>query len=488
MIAAGTNRGIAWQPQPGSQKLFLLCRQFECLLHGNRGGGKSLAMLLDFCQHVGPVRFEGHRANFGTAWKGVIFRRNFPDLSDMITKSLDWIPRTFPEAKFVSSPQPEWHFATGERLMFRAIERRADFLKFQGHEYPFIGFEELTGWPDDYLYKQMITCCRASRPGIPFKIRSTTNPSGPGHNWVKKRFQLPGPPDQKIGRLIKAVGEEDRISIRCSLDENRALLAVVPNYAERVRMGATSEAQLRAWVYGDWDIIAGGMFDDLWTPAVHIVPSFPVRAIPSSWSLDRAYDHGSAKPFSVGWYAQSSGEPFEWEGRVMGTVPGDVFRIAEWYGSPNRSNEGLRLTAIQIADGIQDREQDLGLWGLVKPGPADSQIFSPSDPGRPSVHQEFLKVGVSFIPADKGPGSRKAGWELMRQRLRGAFPAMDGTRQDPGLFICERCIDAIEKLPALPRSDRDMDDVDTESEDHIGDEVRYRVRRKRPVQAVSSWR
>ncbi len=487
MIAQNAKR-IAWKPQDGAQFLFVTCDVFECLMHGNRGGGKSLGMLIDFCQHVGPIRFPGHRANYGAAWRGVLFRRNYEELQDMIAKAQEWIPKIFPDARYVSSPNPQYNFATGESLLFRSIERRIDFLKYQGHEYPWIGFEELTNWPDDFLYRQMISCCRSSKPGMPFKIRSTTNPSGPGHNWVKKRFRLPGPAGQRIGYHIHNIGEEARTSIRSDMAENIALLKAVPNYRDRIKMAATSIAQERAWLDGDWNIIAGGMFDDVWVPEVHIVPSFPIRAIPRGWMIDRAYDHGSSKPFSVGWYAQSNGEPFEWDGRVMGTVPGDVFRIAEWYGSPSHSNEGLRMTARAIADGIIDREQDLGLWGHVRPGPADTEIFSAKEPGRPSVHREFQTVGVSFVPADKGPGSRKPGWELMRQMFKGAVVPPSGYREDPGLFICERCVDAIEKIVALPRDMKDQDDVDTESEDHIGDEMRYRIRRKAVGSTTGSWR
>ena len=88
-------------------------------------------------------------------------------------------------------------------------------------------------------------------------------------------------------------------------------------------------------------------------------------------------------------------------------------------------------------------------------------------------------VGVRWQPADKGPGSRKQGWEQIRKLIKGALPpAHGGPREEPGIFIMDCCAQAIETLPVLPRDDKDLDDVNTEAEDHIGDAVRYRVRKK----------
>ena len=57
----------------------------------------------------------------------------------------------------------------------------------------------------------------------------------------------------------------------------------------------------------------------------------------------------------------------------------------------------------------------------------------------------------------------------------------DGTlriypRENPGLFVFDTCTAFIETLPVLPRDEKDMDDVDTDAEDHVADEVRYFVR------------
>jgi hypothetical protein len=308
---------------------------------------------------------------------------------------------------------------------------------------------------------------------MPRKYRSTTNPYGVGHNWVKKRFRLP----QMRGVVIREEGEPARIAIHGRLEENRILLASEPDYIDKIRSAARNPSELAAWLEGSWDILAGGMFDDVWDPRVHVVDQFD---IPRGWRIDRSFDWGSSKPFSVGWWAQSNGEnPVDNFGRpLFHTVRGDLFRIREWYGCvPKRDNEGLKMLAKDVATGIKTREQNWGIGGLVKPGPADSSIWD--DENGNCIARDMELEGVRWERADKGPGSRKQGWEQMRKMFEGAKRPEYGPREDPGIFLFRGWCEHFEDLvPTLPRDDKDLDDVDTDAEDHIGDEARYRVRRK----------
>ena len=85
---------------------------------------------------------------------------------------------------------------------------------------------------------------------------------------------------------------------------------------------------------------------------------------------------------------------------------------------------------------------------------------------------------VGWMPAEKGPGSRKHGWQTVRELFEGALPGKNGPRERPGLYLTMDCPQAIITLPSLPRSNKDPDDVDTNAEDHIGDAVRYRAHKK----------
>jgi hypothetical protein len=471
-------REVAWAPQKGSQVQFLSCPVFEVLYEGTRGPGKTDALIMDFVQHVGK--------GFGAEWRGILFRKTYPELADIVNKCNRWIPLMCPGAKFNKSDYT-WTFPDGEQLLLRHARIEQDYWAYHGHAYPWIGWEELTNWADDKLYRKMMSCCRSTNPTIPRKYRATCNPYGVGHNWVKKRFRIPEMRGLVQLNNVDADGnpEPPRVVLHGSIHENRILLDADPEYISRLRASARNKAELQAWLYGRWDIVAGGMFDDVWDTPAHVVDQF---IVPRSWRVDRSLDWGSSKPFSVGWWAESDGTDLVFpDGRVMRTVRGDLFRIAEWYGcSPKESNTGLHMDAKSVADGIVAREREMIESGLiqtrVRPGTADSSISS-SDNG-PTVQTDMLQRGVDWELADKGPGSRKQGWLVMRRMLRAVLNQdpegnpRSGPREDAGLFICRPCKDAIELLPSMPRDDKDLDDIDTDAEDHLADEVRYRCRNK----------
>ena len=477
----GEPTAVTWAPQPGSQTDFLGCPLFEVLLHGGRGGGKSDALLMDYAQHVG----RGHE----DAWRGVLFRKSYPQLGDIVAKSHRWFPKIFPAARF-NWARMCWIWPSGENLSFRHMARPEDYYLYHGFELPWIGWEELTTWADDRCYTSMMSCCRTARPNVPRKIRSTTNPYGAGTSWIRERFNLSGqwwlvviqesPVDER------GYPQRPRCAIPSKMDENRILLEADPDYKITIAASATSEAMAKAWLSGDWDIVAGGMFDDVWTPA-NVFPPFD---IPKDWKIDRAFDWGSSKPFSVGWYAQSNGSDLRLpNGKWVATVRNDLFRFREWYGWTGKPNQGKRMLAVDIAQGIVEREI---MWGLrttkgtvVQSGPADTSIFTVEN--GMSVAMDMLQPvrvngavyeGVEWLEADKRPGSRKMGWEKCRTSISAVKPKKPGLPRDaPGFFVVEgHNPQFLRTVLSLPRDEKDMDDADSDAEDHIADEFRYRVR------------
>lgn len=477
-LVGGKRAKPGWIPQAGSQELFLASSSiYEVLYEGERGPGKTDALLMSFAMWTGK--------GFGRDWKGIIFRRTYPELSDIINKSKKWFNVLFPGAEYNESKHC-WTWPTGEQLYFAHMRVTDDYWSYHGHEYPFIGWEELTTWPDDGCYRRMMSCCRSSSPhkNMPRMVRATTNPYGAGHVWVKRRFRLPeyrfkpfqdekGSIDAKTG---KAMPSKMRLAINGRLHENKILLESDPDYMNTLRESARNEQELKAWLEGSWDIVSGGMFSDVYDAEHHLIKPFP---IPASWRVDRAFDWGSSKPFSLGWYAESDGTPYECPetGQMFGTVRGDVFRIGEWYGTTGKANEGLRdMTTTEFAKKAQEMEKQMGIHDRCKAGPADHNIFS-RDRG-PTMASEYKKFGIKFVPADKGPFSRTRGWEEIRKYFKNALPTKTGLpRELPGLYIFDTCAYFCELVPTLPRSDKDPDDIDTDSEDHLADELRYRIRR-----------
>jgi hypothetical protein len=491
------NLKVIWKPLPGSQALALSCPCNHILYEGTRGPGKTDAQLMFFRRHVG--------IGYGQFWRGVIFDREYKNLDDLISKSKRWFRQFGDGAKFKESPKDlKWVWPTGEELWFRTMKTEQDYWNYHGQEFPYIGWNELTKHPNLDLYDMAMSLNRTSflpeehapldsdgnvipLPEIPLVVFSTTNPYGPGHNVVKRRFIDPADPGV-IVRTTKNVfnprtqQREDvtktQVRLFGSYKENRFLS---PEYVMELE-SITDVNKRSAWLHGNWDITSGGMFDDVWSSQHNVLDPF---VIPLDWTVFRSFDWGSSKPFSVGWWAESDGSDVHLpNGSWRSTIRGDLFRINEWYGWSGKANTGLRMIDTQIAKGIIQREVKMGMHTRILPGPADNSIND--DVNGVCIAMNMAKRvtfdqktygGPKFIRCNKSPGSRKTGWELMRTAIFNAQPAeLGGPREFPGLFCFRNCQDGfLRTVPSVPRSEKDLDDVNTEAEDHCADETRYTI-------------
>ena len=484
---------VIWKPLDGSQVLALSCPCNHILYEGTRGPGKTDAQLMYFRRFVG--------IGYGQFWRGVIFDREYKNLDDLVSKSRRWFRQFGDGAKFISSTSHlKWVWPTGEELWFRVMKTEQDYWNYHGHEFPFIGWNELTKQPTCTMYDMAMSLNRTSfipalhgpkdkegnitlLPEIPLVIFSTTNPYGVGHNWVKQKFIDVAPP----GVVVKMT--QDVFNPRTQQREpvTKTQVRLFGSYKENIFLAPEYIMELenivdpnkrKAWLWGDWDITSGGMFDDVWSSQYNIVDPFN---IPPDWRIFRSFDWGSSAPFSVGWWAESDGgDVLLPNGQWKSTVRGDLFRIDEWYGWSGTPNQGLRMLATQISKGIITRELKMGLYGRVKPGPADNSINDvqngnciATDMAKKVKIDGKVYKGVKWARSDKSPGSRKNGWEKLRIAIFNAQPD-GGPREYPGLFVFRNCQDGfIRTLPTIPRDIKDMDDVDTDAEDHVADEVRY---------------
>src|SRR5690606_12891623 len=103
-------------------------------------------------------------------------------------------------------------------------------------------------------------------------------------------------------------------------------------------------------------------------------------------------------------------------------------------------------------------------------GPADNQISNVTESDTATIETKMASKGVRWTKSDKAPGTRKIGLELIRERLEAAK-----YQEDPAIYFMENCVASITTIPVLPRDEDDMEDVDTDTEDHPYDMVRYRV-------------
>lgn len=164
-----------WAPQPGPQFAAMLCPAYEMMYGGAAGGGKTDYTLAEHLKDALLYPF----------FKGVIFRRSYPELDEVIQRARWFFPTACPEVKERDGGK-EWVFPNGARVLLRHLQDYKAATAHKSSEYTTVTFEELTTFEErQYLY--LHTRARSSK-GVPIKIRSTTNPGGLGHEWVFKRF------------------------------------------------------------------------------------------------------------------------------------------------------------------------------------------------------------------------------------------------------------------------------------------------------------
>lgn len=417
---------------------------------GAVGGGKSDFLLGDFAQDVPRV---------GAAWQGILFRKTYPELSDLIRRSQEIYPQWFPGVIWHESDK-EWRWPNGAILRMRYLEGATDWMRYWGHAYTWIGWDELPTWPNLDSYMKMKARLRSAQDVPNKRIRSTGNPGGPGHMAVKEYFGIDLHP--LGGVSIEVVGGR-RMFIRSRLADNKILMANDPAYQHRLE-GLGSPQLVRAWLEGDWNVIAGAYFPEF-SAEKHVIEPF---TIPAHWARIRAGDWGSAKPFSIGWYAVSDGLPLH-DGRQF--PRGAMIKYREWYGMvKGQMNTGLKLTAEEVAAGNKEYP---GIAKLEEGERMADSVLDPSafsqDGGPSHAERMFNAARVTWRPADNKRVAQKGamgGWDQLRARLKG-----DGER--PLLYFFSTCIHTIRTLPALQHDQHKPEDVDTEGEDHAPDETRY---------------
>lgn len=484
------NKLISWTPFPpkdghdfSSQQMFLSLDHIDEILYtGSRFIGKSDALIAAYLKHVGK--------GFGEAWVGVLVRVTNKGLRDLIKKAKKIIFATWgtDQVKFLAGDQMLFKWKTGEVLSFRQCANEKDYEeKFHGQEYPFIGIDELTSYADSTVYTSLLSCNRAPEyddaPNVPIMMRATTNPSGKGKNWVKEYFIDPEP----MGTIIEDEVEYDgdiytskRVAINGHWSENP--YAPMSYITKLFKLEKTDYPKFRAWLFGDWDVVLGGMFGDLWRPQNHMVTPF---TIPSSFRVDKSYDDGSKDPFSVLFWAECDRDrTMNINGKDVLVPEGSLFLVGEIYGSDKKDpNKGLYLPTKQIAKQIVDAETRLlngGLLnnhGYVAAGPADYMIWKNQKiKGFRTIAQQFKDNGVRFTKAKKhGDASRKAGVRIFQDML---LAAREEDTANPHIYIFNTCRNFISNVINLQRDDKNPDDIDQTQPDHDWDACRYRITKK----------
>jgi hypothetical protein len=223
----------------------------------------------------------------------------------MVRRSREQLRETFEAAKRLYIPlgfHPSGHIITspqGARLRFAYLENDADAENYQGDNNTRVYVEELGNFPNPAPIFKLMATLRSTK-GVPVGFRGTGNPGGPGHGWVKKRYISPAPQGwQTIEEPFTNpwTGEvvmKQRIFIPGRITDHDLL---GPEYIANLQMSGSPEL-VRAWLEGDWDVVAGAYFPEF-SRGRHVLE--PID-FPKDWRRFTATDWGSARPFWTGWF------------------------------------------------------------------------------------------------------------------------------------------------------------------------------------------
>jgi hypothetical protein len=482
---------LKYSPFPKQQAFHRSQAKYR-LFGGAAGPGKTKALLMEAILQAHD--FSGVNT--------LLLRRTFPELEGSLLQYFRReVPRDLYRNYSESKHQVEWLNGSVTRFGYCANEN--DVYQYQGGEYLFIGVDELTHftlrqW--QFLTSRNRCAAKGSYPNM----AGATNPGNIGHTWVKALWveRQPAPGMERADEYNAA--DYDFIPARYS---DNPIFAADESY--KATLNALPGHLKRAFLDGDWDVIAGQYFDrfDL---RRHVGRAEEIEWKPW-WPRWISIDWGFEHPAATYWHAQAPAaepkiirelgrETFVWEPAPLSatnteTTVWDAESAGPAYGGGGNICERSRAYAnAQIEKNARAETRVVTYREYVthRTAPRDlaRQIIARSVDGRVARENPAEKIEAIYlspdafarrtdeasiaeqmgdvfvaaglprpIPADD---DRIGGWMLMYQMLEAGE-----------WLITENCIELIRVLPTLIRDPARIEDAEKMDGDDAADAARY---------------
>lgn len=459
MMISASGWTPTYQPHKGQQTLFHRSGDiFELLYGGEAGGGKTAAITAESLRQV-----DKH------GYRGIIFRRTNDELEQIKIEARTMFPAA---GGIYRESDNTGIFPGGARIWLRYMQHEQDCLKYQGREFQFIGFDELTHFTEEQ-YTYLFSRCRTTDPSLICYVRASANPGGPGHPWVKRRFIDTVPADahrrpapkwfwkgadkpgaEWIEREVSPVtpNSYSRAFIPASRFDNPTLMRADPGYEGRIR-GMHDPLLAEAILTGNWDLFAGQFFTKF-RKQIHIIPADSIEIQPW-WTHIRGLDRGFAAPFCCEWMVVDDEENVYFH---------DELYIAE--KSPAWLCEQIHKHTGNDRIDYTYGGRDFWIRNPMSWGREDTPAFV-------AEHEAaaFRAGGINILAANQ---DRKQGWALMHRLMDWEGDIAKGLTKKPQMYILKgKCPNLESQIMAAVRDPHDVEDIPDDCEDHALEAARY---------------
>ena len=208
---------MSWIAHTGAQEEFLQRSEYEVLFGGAAGPGKTDCLIAALTRYVEYPDYHG-----------LILRRTFPQLQEIIDRCHDHYPKMGGVFKVGDK---RWDFPSGSKIDLGHMQHENDKYNYQGKEFHLVGFDELTQFTQTQYTYLANSRVRTTNPKIIPQVLSTTNPGGIGHNWVKDRWQ---PEERALKTYHDPKTGLSRVFIPGTIEDNPTLYENDPAYLARL--------------------------------------------------------------------------------------------------------------------------------------------------------------------------------------------------------------------------------------------------------------
>lgn len=373
---------IPSKPTP-KQAAWLMYEGLEGFYGGAAGGGKSEGLLMGALMYVDVPGYSA-----------LILRKSYTDLAlpgALMDRARQWLT---PTPATWTRETHSWSFPSGATLTFGYIQTPSDRFRYQSAEFQYIAWDEITEFEDDVSYTFMFSRLRTSgelRGKVPLRMRSASNPVGPGVGWVRPRFLENDPAPFRLefdanDEPVEVIDYSQRLFLPATYKDNMHLDSKSYLFALRQLPEATQERLID----GSWEAIDGAAFPH-WNPEIHVVPRM---SIPQEWRRWEGMDFGTRA--ATAWFPAA-------------IAPEGYAVIYDEYYSPG-------LIAKHASAVLTKRHNRWGtpVIALCDPAIQARTGFGTHGKGE-TVHSEFANHGIYLVPANN---DRRAGLNRIAEALR----------------------------------------------------------------------